>query len=63
LSNEDSSDTTDAQGVAELELVQRGAIIKGSGIYDMRVEIAGSPVASVKAAIPNQSTVLFEDLL
>lgn len=63
LSNEEVSDTTDALGVAELELVRKDAIVKGSGIYKIEVTIAGKPVASVETTIPNQSVVLFEDLL
>ena len=63
LSNEESSDTTDAEGIAELQLVQHGQIVKGSGIYALWVEIAGRPVASVECQIPNQSTCLFESLL
>jgi len=63
LSNAESSDTTDASGVAELQLVQKGQIVKGSGIYRITVEIAGKPVASVETTIPNQSTCLFSDLL
>jgi len=63
LSNAESSDTTDALGVAELELVQKSSIIKGSGVYRIWVEIAGNPVASVETTIPNQSTILYEDLL
>jgi hypothetical protein len=63
LSNEESSDTTDADGIAELELVQKGSIVKGSGLYKIWVEIAGRPVASVETKIPSQSTILFEDLL
>jgi hypothetical protein len=63
LSNEESSDTTDAQGVAELQLVRKGSIVKGSGIYKIWVEIDGKPVSNVKTTIPNQSTILFEDLL
>lgn len=63
LSNAESSDTTDAQGVAELELVQKGSIVKGSGLYKIWVEIGGNPVSSVETTIPSQSTFLFEDLL
>jgi hypothetical protein len=63
LSNAESSDTTDSEGVAELQLVQKGSVVKGNGIYKIWVEIAGNPVASVETAIPNQSTILFEDLL
>jgi hypothetical protein len=63
LSNQELSDTTDSLGVAELELVQIGSIVKGCGIYSITVEIDGKPVASVKTTIPNQSTILFEDLL
>ena len=63
LSNEESSDTTDSDGVAELQLVQKGSIVKGSGLYKIWVEIAGKPVASVETTIPNQSTIYFEDML
>jgi hypothetical protein len=63
LSNAESSDTTDSEGVAELQLVQKGSVVKGNGIHKIWVEIAGNPVASVETAIPNQSTILFEDLL
>ena len=63
LSNQESSDTTDGSGVAELELVQQGSIVKGSGLYDIWVEIDGKPVASAKTTIPSQSTILFEDLM
>lgn len=63
LSNEESSDTTDVQGIAELELVQKGSIVKGTGKYKIWVEIDGKPVASVNTTIPNQTTCLFEDLL
>lgn len=63
LSNAESSDTTDALGIAELELVQKGSIVKGSGLYKIWVEIAGQPVASVETSIPNQATILFEDML
>jgi len=63
LSNEESSDTTDAQGVAELQLVQKGTIVKGNGIYEITVEIDEKPVASKDTTIPNQDTYLFEDLL
>jgi hypothetical protein len=63
LSNAESSDTTDASGVAELELVQASSIVKGSGIYRITIEIAGKPIASVETKIPSQATCLFEDLL
>lgn len=62
-SNAESSDTSDADGIAELQLVQKSSIVKGSGIYKMWVEIDGNPVSSVERTIPNQSTFLFEDLL
>jgi hypothetical protein len=63
LSNAELSDTTDSLGVADLQLVQAGAITKGSGRYKIWVEISGKPVASVETTIPNESTYLFEDLL
>ena len=63
LSNEESSDTTDANGVAELALVRKDSIAKGSGRYKIWVAIAGQPVASVETTIPAQSTILFEDLI
>lgn len=63
LSTEELSDTTDSNGIAELQLVQKGSVVKGSGMYKIWVEIAGKPVASVETTLPNQSTVLFEDLL
>ena len=63
LSNAELSATTTASGVAELQLVRKGSIVKGSGTYKIWVEIAGQPVASVETTIPNQSSVLFEDLI
>lgn len=63
LSNAESSDTTDAQGEAELELVRKDSITKGNGVYRIWIEIDGKPVASVETKIPNQSTIYFEDLL
>lgn len=63
LSNEESSDTTDDGGVAELQLVRKDAIVKGSGRYKIWVEIDGKPVASVETKIPAQATIQFEDLL
>jgi hypothetical protein len=63
LSNEELSVTTDSGGVAELELVRQDAIVKGAGVYVIQVEINGKPVANVRTTIPNQSTVLFEDLI
>lgn len=63
LSNEEVSDTTDSEGIAELQLVRKASIVKGSGIYKIWIEIDGKPVASIETTIPNQSTVLFEDLL
>jgi hypothetical protein len=63
LSNVESSDTTDAQGEAELQLVRKDSIVKGSGIYRIWIEIDGKPVASVETDIPAQSTIYFEDLL
>ncbi len=63
LSNEEASDTTDAQGVAELALVREDSIVKGSGRYKIWVEIAGKPVANVERAIPGQATISFEDLM
>jgi hypothetical protein len=63
LSNVEASDTTDSEGIAELTLVRKDSIVKGMGTYRIWVEIAGNPVASVERAIPNQSTILFEDLL
>jgi hypothetical protein len=63
LSNQEVSDTTDSLGVAELELVQVGSIVKGNGVYRISVEIDGKPVAGTKTTIPNQSTILFEDIL
>jgi len=63
LSNAESSDTTDSNGIAELEVVRQDQIVKGSGIYKLWVEIDGKPVASVETKIPNQATMLFEDLL
>ena len=49
--------------MAELQLVQKGAIAKGNGIYKIWVEINGKPVASVQQTIPNQTTILFEQLM
>lgn len=63
LSNVETSDTTDSEGIAELELVRKGSIVKGSGVYKIWIEISGNPVSSVETAIPNQSVILFEDLL
>lgn len=63
LSNAESSATTDALGVAELQLVRKDSIVKGQGLYKIWVEIAGNPVASVETTIPSQSTVLFEDMI
>lgn len=63
LSNAEMSDTTDAFGIAELQLVRAGEIIKGDGLYAISVTINGKPVASVTTKIPNQSTILFADLL
>jgi hypothetical protein len=63
LSNAESSDTTDSEGVAELQLVRRGEITKGNGMYRIWIEIDGNTIASVDTSIPNQSTILFEDLL
>ena len=63
LSNQEVSDTTDSSGVAELELVQKNQIVKGSEKYKITVEVDGMSVASVETAIPNQATILFEELL
>jgi hypothetical protein len=63
LSNAAQSATTDANGIAELQLVRGDAIVKGRGMYKLTVEIAGRRVAEVDTAIPAQSTILFEDLL
>ena len=63
LSNAESSDTTDSEGGAELQLVKKGYISHGSGIYRITVEISGKPVASVETTIPSQATISFEDLL
>ncbi len=64
LSNEESSATTaGAGGSAELELVRKDAIVKGTGRYKIWVEIDGKPVASTETKIPNQTTAYFEDLL
>lgn len=63
LSNAESSDTTDSEGIAELQLVQKTSLVKGSGIYRISVTIVGKPVASIETTIPSQTTVLFEDLL
>ena len=63
LSNEPATATTDGTGVAELQLVQRGEIAKGDGLYAISVVVGGKTIASVKTAIPNQQTILFERLL
>ena len=63
LSNEESSDTTDALGEAELSLVQENSFVKGSGIYTIEVESGGKPVANKQTTIPSQNTVFFADLL
>lgn len=63
LSNAESSDTTDANGVAELALVRKSAIVKGDGRYKIWVEIAGQPVANITTTIPDQGSISFEDLL
>ncbi len=63
LSNAESSDTTDSEGNAELELVRKDSIVKGNGIYKIWIEIDGKPVASVETTVPNQATVYFEDML
>lgn len=63
LSNDELTDTTDVNGIAEIELVQRGSIIKGNGVYTISVDINGKPAASVQTTIPSQQVVLFEDLL
>ena len=63
LSNDESSDTTDAQGVAELQLVRKDQIVKGNGRYKIWVEVDGNTIASAETKIPSQSTALFEDLL
>jgi hypothetical protein len=63
LSTEELSDTTDSEGIAELQLVQKGSITKGNGIYRIWAEIAGQTISSVETAIPNQTTILFEDLI
>ena len=57
LSNAESSDTTDSEGVAELELVRKDSVVKGSGIYKIWIEIGGRPTASIETAIPSQSTI------
>lgn len=64
LSNQEMSATTAAvTGMAELELVRQDSIVKGSGIYDIWMEIDGKEIASTQTAIPNQTTAYFEDLL
>ena len=63
LSNELATATTDSLGVAELQLVQKGQIAKGDGIYSMSLAVNGKNIASTRTAIPNQQTVLFERLL
>ena len=63
LSNAELSDTTDVGGAARLELVRKGSIVKGSGMYKIWIEINGRPTASVETQIPNQSTMYFEDLI
>lgn len=63
LSNQEESDITDANGEAELDLVQIGSVVKGSGIYRIDVEYDGQPLANTETAIPNQSSTRFEVLV
>ena len=63
LSNAELSDTTDVGGAARLELVRKGSIVKGSGMYKIWIEINGRPTASIETTIPAQSSIYFEDLI
>jgi hypothetical protein len=63
LSNAAQLGTTDADGIAELQLVRADAIVKGSGVYRITVKVASRTVAELDTTIPAQSTILFEDLL
>ena len=63
LSNELATVTTNSLGVAELQLVQRGQIAKGDGLYNISIAVGGKIIAAARTAIPNQETILFEKLL
>lgn len=63
LSNDETSDTTDSDGIAELELVREDVIVKGSKLYGIWVTYNNIQIAHKVCVIPAQSTVLFEDLL
>jgi hypothetical protein len=63
LSKTAVTDTTDGDGVAELQLVRSDVIVKGSKLYGIQVTYNGVTMASKLCEIPAQSTVLFEDLL
>jgi len=71
LSNQLCSDVTDANGYAELQLVQIGYITKGDGLYTIRIrDSKGKQIAQKRTTIPNPTpvgtepdVVNFEDLL
>lgn len=64
LSLQTTTATTDANGNAELELVQLGEFTKGRGKYRIVITTSdGIEIVDEAVTIPNSSTAYFEDLL
>lgn len=64
LSLQTSSDTTDSNGNAQLELVQFGEFTHGSGKYRVVIITSdGVEIVDEAVTVPNSSTAYFEDLL
>ncbi len=63
LSTVEQTAVTNEDGIAELQLVRRDAIAKGSGVYRLWVTDGRRDISRVETVIPSQATVLYEDLL
>lgn len=64
LSNQIDEDTSDAAGIAELQLARLDQFVKGSGVYQITVTAPDNTVThDVKVTIPNADTANFEDLI
>lgn len=63
LSTVIASDTTDANGYAELDLVRGGQFTDGDGEYRLQIVHDGKSVWDITTTIPDQASVNLEDLL
>lgn len=55
--------TTDANGLATIDLVQGGEFVDGDGVYEIVAKHENKTIWSITSAMPDQSQVNLEDLL